>query len=157
MGIALEEASLVLALISRLLPALGKSQAWGRLQPGIFRLAWLYGRLDARVHAQHNICLPLNRNINVEARLLQSSAAAGHLPTGLAVRQARRSGETIRFTLTSPKIIIRLNIEDSVCKPDFELTTSATQERLHRCVIRHIAFWWACRPGEARRSVVRKS
>lgn len=48
-NIALEEASLVLALISRLLLALTKTPAWGRLQPGIFRLAWLYGRLDARV------------------------------------------------------------------------------------------------------------
>lgn len=48
-GIALEEAALVTALILRLLPHLTKSHAWGRLQPGVFRLAWLYGRLDARV------------------------------------------------------------------------------------------------------------
>jgi len=47
--VALEEARLAAALASRLLPALAASPAWGRLQPGLFRLAWLYGRLNARV------------------------------------------------------------------------------------------------------------
>lgn len=48
-AIALEEARLAVALVLRLLPGLAASPAWGRLQPGLFRLAWLYGRLNARV------------------------------------------------------------------------------------------------------------
>jgi hypothetical protein len=48
--IALDEAALVLALVSRLLKPLAATPAWGRLQPAIFRLAWLFCRLDARVH-----------------------------------------------------------------------------------------------------------
>lgn len=47
--IALDEAALVLALVSRLLKPLAATPAWGRLQPAVFRLAWLFCRLDARV------------------------------------------------------------------------------------------------------------
>jgi hypothetical protein len=47
--IALEEAALVLALVSRLLKPLAATPAWGRLQASVFRLAWLFCRLDARV------------------------------------------------------------------------------------------------------------
>ena len=51
LAIALEEAALAATLASRLLPALRGSQAWARLQPALFRLAWLYGRLNIRVRS----------------------------------------------------------------------------------------------------------
>jgi len=60
---ALEEAPLAAALASRLLPALAASPAWGRLQPGLLRLAWLYGRIDARVSSlPRGVCVQTCRS-----------------------------------------------------------------------------------------------